>query len=222
MLTPIQLKSLHYDLQELAHIEYSEVMDELLDHYATLTEQKMTNGMSFDEASKWAWFDLGSAKGVQTIQENYVKTILSQVKGEHMAILKNYFRWPALMTTALAGLLIYLTVPLIPFKPLLLGTTLIVLSPLPILGWGYMKSVDERVVAGKIIWQYMQHKGMLAINLIQLGLNLPNGLFENGAQTTRTFLQAHPNVSITICLLTLLYTISFVQLFHKKFYYKTA
>ncbi len=79
-LTPFQLKSLRYDLVELAHIKYDDVVDELLDHYASLTEQKMETGMSFDEASKWAWAELDLETGLKTIQTTYEKSILQKLK----------------------------------------------------------------------------------------------------------------------------------------------
>lgn len=107
-LTPNQLKSLRYDLQTLANIEYDEVMDELLDHYASLTEQKMANGLSFNEASKWAWTDLGSGTGIQEIQTDYERRIRQQIRSRHVEILKSYFRWPVFVTTVLIGTLTYL------------------------------------------------------------------------------------------------------------------
>lgn len=53
-LTATQLSALRLGLQSLANIEHDEVLDELLDHYAMLTEQKMAEAYAFDEASKWA------------------------------------------------------------------------------------------------------------------------------------------------------------------------
>ena len=41
MLAANQLQILRIDLKDLAGIEYDDVLNELLDHYATLTEQRM-------------------------------------------------------------------------------------------------------------------------------------------------------------------------------------
>ncbi|MGF7217286.1 hypothetical protein GGR92_003459 [Spirosoma lacussanchae] len=112
-LTTIQLKTLRYDLQELAHIEYHDVLTELLDHYATLTEQKMETGLSFEEASRWAWAELGSGKGLQAIQADFVRNIRRQIRRQHMGVLKSYFRWPTTVLTALVGVITYLVVPML-------------------------------------------------------------------------------------------------------------
>lgn len=118
-LTTHQLNTLRHDLVSLATIEYDDVMAELLDHYASLTEQKMANGLAFDEASKWAWLELGSGVGLQKIQDDYEKGIQQQVKDQHLAIIKGYFRWPMLVTTALVGAVAYLTIPFLSSRELL-------------------------------------------------------------------------------------------------------
>jgi len=107
MLTPSQLTVLRQDLHKLAQIEYDAVFAELLDHYATLTEQKMADGQSFEYASAYAWADLGSGEGMQRLQDDYVKAIRQQVAARHKAIVKSYFRWPTIVVTALMAVLVY-------------------------------------------------------------------------------------------------------------------
>ena len=221
-LTPQQLASLRQDLIALASIEYDDLMHELLDHYANLTERKMVNGIPFSEASKWAWAELGSGEGIQQIQTDYTKSILHQVKNQHFNILKSYFRWPTILTTTLVGILMYLTVPLLPSRAIAGIVFILTFGPFILLIWGYHKSVDSRISTGKAVWQYMQQKGTLPLNLVQIGLNLPSVFFDDSSSTTRLFMQNHPNASVVICLFCLLYTTSFIQLYRHKFHYKIA
>ncbi|SOD89782.1 hypothetical protein [Spirosoma fluviale] len=219
-LTPFQLKYLRFDLIGLGDIKYDDVVDELLDHYASLTEQKMANGLAFEEASKQAWADLGAEKGVQNIQASFVKAIKQQIKTQHITILKSYFRWPTLLTTVLVGLLAYVVVPLIPVKELILYTFFISLIPYLFILRGFYYGFHQQTDTGKLVWEYMFHKGGLAVTFIQLGMSLPNGFLENAPESTRTFLQTYPTVSVLICLLVLLYTASFIQLFQHQYKHK--
>lgn len=219
-LTPLQLKSLRYDLVELAEIKYDDVVDELLDHYASLTEQKMATGLAFEDASKCAWTQLGGHRGIKHIQASSVKAIKQQISAQHMAILKSYFRWPTLLTTVLVGLLAYVVVPLVPVKALILSTFFIGLIPYLFIIRGYYYGFNKQTDTSKLVWEYMLHKGGLAVTFIQLGLNLPKGFLENAPQETRTFLQTYPTVSVLICLFLLLYTASFIQLFKHQYKHK--
>ncbi|MCX6218888.1 hypothetical protein [Spirosoma sp.] len=219
-LTPFQLKYLRFDLIGLGDIKYDDVIDELLDHYASLTEQKMTIGMAFEEASKQAWAELGAEKGVQKIQASFVKAIEQQIKMQHITILKSYFRWPTLVTTILVGLLVYMVVPLIPVKRLIVCTLLIGVIPFLFILRGYYYGFHQQTDTGKLIWEYLLNKCGLAVCLFHLSLNLPNHFLENAPESTRTFLQTYPTISVLICLLLLLYTASFIQLFQHQYKHK--
>ena len=217
-LTQNQLNHLRCDLQELATIEYDEVMNELLDHYATLTEQKMANGMAFDEASKWAWVDLGSGEGLQAIQDDYEKSIKHQVRSRHIEIMKSYFRWPAFVTTALVGILFYLAIPLLPAKYTIVLLILFSCIPGLLLWWGRSRLLDKHTDTRGIVWKYVEASGVFVAQVVPAGLNLTGGLFSDSP--TQTFYQLHTSVSVVICLLLLLYTTSFIQLFREQFIYK--
>ncbi|GAB3026793.1 hypothetical protein [Spirosoma pulveris] len=219
-LTPFQLKYLRFDLIGLGDIKYDDVIDELLDHYASLTEQKMETGLPFEDASKKAWTQLGGVRGVQHIEASSIKAIESQIRTQHMAILKSYFRWPMLLTSVLVSVLVYIAVPMIPIKWLIVGVCVICLTPFLFLLWGYYYGLHQQTTTGKVVWEYMLNNGGRAASLVQLGLNLPNSFAENGAQSTRTFLQTYPTVSVIICLLVLLYTASFIQLFQHQYKHK--
>ena len=221
-LTPNQLKSLRFDLEDLAHIEYDDVLAELLDHYASLTEYKMTTGLSFDDASKWAWTELGSGKGIQSIQNDYTKNIKQHIRSQHLLVLKNYFRWPTIITTLLAGLLVYMSVPLLPGRTVIMVSFCIGIIPLLFLLSGYWNGYHRSGGTKKIVWKYIEYKGLLPANLFQIALNFSNVFIDGDSGTTRGFLQSHTSVSVIICLLFLLYSLSFVQLYRHRYVYKTA
>lgn len=215
-LTAQQLQWLRNDLQTLAGIEYEDVLNELLDHYATLTEQRMTTGLSFDDASKWAWADLGSGAGIQQIQDNYVANVTKQVKTQHLAIVKSYFRWPTFIITALVVVLVYLVVPILPYKITLTVIFILGITPTGLVSWAHRKSLDRQSSASPIVFQGMQKSGVLSMNVVNMGFNF----FSFSDSTWQTSLYLIP--ATLISLLLLLYTASFVQLFRQRFILRTA
>ena len=219
-LTDFELKCLRYDLVELAHIEYTDVLNELLDHYATLTEQQMTKGFTFDDASRWAWAKLEAGKGLQAIQAAFIKSTKDQIRAQHVKVLKDFFQWPTVLTTGLIALLVFSIVPIISVKWVISILSFIGLTPALFLLWGYIYGCQNQRDRNQIIWKYMCRQGLLIANFIQLGLNLPTIFVENGIQSTRIFLQTYPAVSVLIGLAMLLYTSSFIQLFRHQYKYK--
>lgn len=212
-LTTTQLNALRLDLQRLANIEHDEVLDELLDHYASLTEQRMATDLSFEEANKWAWAELGSGAGLQAVQDDYVLDIQRQVRNRHFDIMKSYLRWPTFITTALIGVLVYLTVPLLPTDVIKVGFWFLALMPVAITVWGYQKSLDHSS-SGRITFQYMGRR--------MSGLPLNVGTVFFIFDDPKSYLQTHATVLVLVCLLSLLYTVSFMQLFREKFTLKIA
>ena len=222
MLTPSQLRYLRCDLLDLANIKYDEVMAELLDHYASLTEQKMINGMSFDQASKWSWAELGSGKGIQSIQDDYVRNIKRQIRSQHLLILKSYFRWPTIITTALIGLLVYLMVPVLPARTVLIGSFCISAVPSLFLLSGYWNGYHQSTGSQNLVWKYVERNGLIPVNLFQIALNFSDSIGDSSSTTTQAFLQTHTGILVTACLFSLLYSISFVQLYRYSYTYKPA
>lgn len=219
-LTENQLNNLRHDLRELANIEYDDVLNELLDHYASLTEQKVANGLSFQDASKWAWAELGSGEGIQAIQSDYVKNIKQQIRSQHWLVLKSYFRWPTVVTTALIGLLVYLVVPVLPARTALIGSFCISVVPSMFLLSGYWNGYHRSRDTQNIVWKYVERNGLLPINLFQIALNLTNGFVDGGSGTTRVLLQTHTSILVMVCLFSMLYSVSYVQLYRYRYVYK--
>lgn len=214
MLTPNQRQLLRVDLQTLANIEHHEVLDKLLDQYALRTVQKMSAGYAFDEASKWAWAELGSGVGLQAVQDDYVLAIQRQVRIRHFEIMKSYLRWPAFVITALVVALVYLTVPRLSADVVTISFWFLALIPTAITTWGYRRSLGQHHGSGQIAFKYMgQRMGGLPLNVGMLFF-----IFDN----PKNYLQTHTIVLVLVCLLLLLYILSFMQLFREQFTLETA
>jgi len=219
LLTTDQLTYLRVDLQRLADIKYDPVLDELLDHYATLTEQHMDTGMSFEDANKWAWDDLGQGEGIQKIQDDYIANVQQQIRSRHVAIVKSYFRWPAFLTTALVGVLVYLVVPLIPTDYVIALLYLIVLTPTAILLWLERKLRKEPTSQQSLVFENAARHRNQHVNWVIIGSNF---LISSIGDTSRqAFLQVHTTITVVVCMLLLLYAISFMQLLNERFNFRT-
>lgn len=106
MLTTDQLNLLKGHLKSI-DIKYEETFNEFLDHYATLTEQKMAEGIAFGDAWELAFNDLGGAAKLRYLEEKSVEQWRKQLSSCHWKIIRNCFRWPAIVSTVLVGVLVY-------------------------------------------------------------------------------------------------------------------
>ena len=125
LLSTKQLADLRHDLTSLATISDDHLADELLDHYATLTEENMATGQSFHEASTAAFHAMGNGIGIQQIQERYERIARHQIRSRHIAIRQSYLMWPTVVTTLFVGASIaYLILAVLPphFAKLLTNT----------------------------------------------------------------------------------------------------
>ncbi|QKZ12753.1 hypothetical protein [Spirosoma sp. KUDC1026] len=215
-LTENQLQTLRTDLHQLATIEYSDVMAELLDHYASLTEDRMATGFSFTEASKWAWADLGSGSGLQAIQTDFIKTTQRLMRQQHWTIVKSYFRWPILLTTILTGALLHLIVPMIPAQVLLLTTLAIGFTPAFIIRFTETPNSNGLASTSKILQEYLRKQAIILMFASNIWFNLGSVLF-GGTDTRITFLETHAVFSTVVLSLLLLYVASFSQLLYLHF-----
>lgn len=218
LLTTDQLTSLRVDLQSLAGIKYDPVLAELLDHYATLTEQHMDTGLSFIDASKWAWNDLGQGEGIQQIQNDYIANVQQQIRSRHLAIVKSYFRWPAFLTTALMGMLVYLVVPLLPADITHYVVLAVAFIPSFIMVWLERKLKHEPTSQRFLLFEYIANHNKQHVNALVISLNF--WLILTDDRHSR-FLQAQSTFTIIVCMLLLLYAISFMQLLNERFDLRT-
>ncbi|AKD54072.1 hypothetical protein [Spirosoma radiotolerans] len=209
-LTDVELKCLRYDLVELAHIDYTDVLNELLDHYATLTEQKMATGLSFDDASKWAWAELGAGKGLQAVQRNYADSTRKYLKNRHLAIVKSYFRWPAIVVTLLVSVLIYQLLAVMTPTASNVAFAILLLSPCLALTYIFVNGGSEYDNRQKLAWRYLKQQANLPMTLISLS-NCFSDEYKSG------FLPLTAAFASVFCIAYLLYAVSLFQLSREQF-----
>ncbi len=211
MLTSDQLALLRQDLIILASIKYDEVTAELLDHYASLTEQHMANGLSFTDASKWAWAELGSGEGIQQIQTDFEKSISKR----HVAIIKSYLGWPTIITTGLIATLVYVITPLMPLNSMKILMESFYLTPTLIMLYVYRTNLSNQPDRQKIFWLYLTKSFSVGY-----WLSFFWGFFLNDFNHKKSIdwlFQFHSTVGVFLCCLSLAYTISLLQLFKENF-----
>jgi hypothetical protein len=220
MLTSSQLTFLRQDLRGLAHIEYDDVENELLDHYATLTEQKLADGQTFQQASAYAWEELGSGPGLLKIQEDYVKNIRKQISTRHLEIMKSYFRWPAIVGTLLICGLMYQLSSLLAPKTIYIIVVLLLFGPSLVLLYAAIRKQNRHNDSRKLAWQYMNSRASIPMAILQ-GTNGFGMLLRDDAKMSGLLLD-HPVVMVGLGCIALVYALTFLQLYRERFYYKVA
>lgn len=227
MLTSTQLTILRQDLLEEANISYKEVLDELLDHYASLTEHGIREGHSFDEASRKAWISLGSGQGISHIQERYKKLLLKQMQVQHWAIVRRYFRWPTLVTTLLIGVLAYFIAKAVPPGALPLAFVVLVLVPYLLfipselrLFWRERIRKQQLLTSlrREVVYRQARYGNYLYLVVIQLPA-LAASLFLDGTRWSpnRPYLfEWHAGLSAALAFVAILYTLTYVELYKKQ------
>lgn len=216
--TTKQLAALRHDLTSLANIRYDHLTDELLDHYATLTEENMLTGQSFYEASTAAWLAMGDGVGIQQIQERYEKVTRQQIKSRHIAIRKSYLRWPTVTTTLFVGIsFAYLLLAVLPVNLAKALSVLLVLSPsfvVLVACITYFRQQDDRQ---RLVWQFIKKQ----VDVFSIFLNVLNVIRVGGPRPI--FTPAVDTALMIIITVGSLYsTISLAQLTRETFYYKPA
>jgi hypothetical protein len=211
-----QLAELRHDITSLADIKYDHLTDELLDHYATLTEENMATGLSFYEASTAAFLAMGNGEGIRRIQVKYEIETKRQVKKRHLAILKSFLRWPTVVTTLLVGTLfisLYVNLPTNYARGL---SVFVLASPIIFVLGAYVFYCQRKNSRDKIAWEYLTEWIQLP-NLTLQCLNLTNSMSDD-----KSFMNSLTGQGIQFCfaLITLALTISLVQLTRETFYYK--
>ena len=210
-----QLADLRHDLTSLATISYDHLADELLDHYAMLTEENMATGQSFHEAGTAAFHAMGNGIGIQQIQERYERVTRHQIRGRHIAIEQSYLMWPTVLRTLLVGVIMaYLILAVLPphFAKLLPGV--LVLSPafvLLIAGVSYFWQRDSRK---RLVWKFIKSQ----INAPTMYITLIFILSSTGDGTLSSFIRVGFAILSTVGNLFL--TVSLAQLTRETFYYK--
>lgn len=219
-LNETQLATLRSDLAKLAAIKYVDVRDELLDHYASLTERYVADGHNFEWASTLAWRQMGEGAGVQQVQDEWLEALTKQIKQRHRQILKSYFCWPALVSTALMGGLCYVLAGLLPSRYVVLFAAAIAVLPSGLVWlhfwWTQRRKppTSQAFVVGKF---FNIGTGYL-LNTVNVGVNVLPFLFvDSEREPLRQLIEAHAGLAGLVCAAMLIAVFSLGQLYHEQF-----
>lgn len=208
-----QLDALRHDLRSLADIKYVHLQEELLDHYATLTEANVATGQSFYEASTAAWLAMGNGKGIQQIQDDYETVTKQQIKARHKEIIRSYLHWPTVVTTLLVGILLVCGLMLLPMMAAKVLVYCLVASPTVAAGISYYRRKDSHQ---ELAWQFISQRTNWATCLLNL-FNLFNMQSKDGATIYSPTQIALLLISTGACFLL---AVSLAQLTREHFYHK--
>lgn len=228
MLTAAQLNILRTDLQELAGIEYDDVLNELLDHYALLTEQRMRADHSFEEASRRAWLELGGGRGILHIQKRYKKLLLDQIRIQQWLIVVRYFRWPTLIPVTLLGLLTYLAASVLPPVAMPFFFLIVVFTPYLLfipsgLRMFWRNQIRKQSVPAslrrEVIYRQARYGNYLYLAVIQLPM-LVTSCFPDGKRWSANhpyLFEWHTGLSAALGFIAIIYTLTYFELYTKHF-----
>lgn len=220
-------------------IKYQDLYEELLDHYITAIEDRIKLGTGFEEALREVhsgfekhhypvsflyYYDNRRFKTVQKpnyglvkLQDEYKERLNKEISKRHWQIIRNYFRWPMLLTTLFVGLLTFQFSSLVPRHYFAWAMTSFVLFPL------FMVLPQ----AGKQLWNYFggKHKFVnslktnaiysrlgLLFAFVSVTLNLPTAFFDY-----HIFKQGSPVVIACLLCFYIAYSLSFYQLYRERF-----
>jgi hypothetical protein len=230
MLTPHHLNLLRQDLRTLAHIEYEEVENELLDHYATLTEQKMETGQVFEYASANAWAELGEGIGLQQIQEEYRSKITKKIRDRYWQIIAANFRWPTILIILLIGCSLFYYTTLFAEKYIFLSFFIFITAPALTYLTVWFKDMFlfltkrrhcKKTVKGEAVGRAM----WILYIFNQVVINFPKTyyiLLDQESIQPLTLLTINSLFTSVILTLGLVFSLSYFKLYFENFQYRTT
>lgn len=223
-------------------IKYQDLYEELLDHYILAIEDRMSQGKSFDEAfgevhsefvnyksflGSFSYFDARKFTTVQKanfglarLQSEYEEKLTQEISKRHWQIMKNYFRWPTVITALSVGFLTFQFAHLVPrnifiwmmfacsFFPLLLilPESIRNLKQYLLKNRQFVNTLKTNTIVGRMF---------LSITVFSCVLNtihFSKGFFEYN------LLEQNPIPIITsLSCFYITYSFSFYQLYHERF-----
>ena len=220
-------------------IKYQDLYEELLDHYILAIEDRIGRGNVFEDALEEVhsgfekyrypvsfryYYDFGRFRtmqqpdyGLVKLQSEYKERLNKEISKKHRQMMKNYFRWPTIMTTLLVGVLTFQFAYLVPRTFFVWVMAACTFAPLLML-------IPQTI---KQIWDYASGKqkfvNSLKFNaissrlgqlfaLVSVTLNLPRAFFDyNLFKDGPLFI-----VAFLLCFY-IAYALSFYQLYREQF-----
>ncbi|WP_428657450.1 hypothetical protein [Runella sp.] len=220
-------------------IKYQDLYEELLDHYILAIEDRMSQGKVFGDAfnevhsefekyryplSFRYYYDFRRFKTIQQrnyglvkLQEEYKERLNKEISKRHWGIMKNYFRWPTIVTTLLVGLLTFQFAYLVPrtFFAWLMSAcvffpVLVVLPQVVRQIWRYGSGKQKFVNSLKYSAIYTRLGLLFA--LLSVTLNLPKTFFDYNVFNDNPLF-----ITASLLCFYIAYALSFYQLYRERF-----
>ena len=224
-------------------IKYQDLYEELLDHYITAIEDRMENGETFGAAfgdihkgfvnykrpaRTWdhygVWKDHNSPEyGLGKLQAEYEETLKGEIKKRHWQIMRNYFRWPTIVTSLLIGALTFQFTYLFPLKISFGFFGFLSFAPFLFLlpgtfqhTLGYFKK--KRKFINSLKWTAIGAQASFSLSLFNCFVFIPRVV---GVELKAFSPQIQAATIATLICFYLAYSLSFYQLYRERFKVKT-
>jgi hypothetical protein len=244
-LTPDQLDLISKEIIK-GGIKYQDLYEELLDHYILAIEDRLTQGHTFGEAFGEVHTDFVNYKrpartwdhygvwetsfggqtefGLGKLQAEYIESLSKEISKRHWQIMREYFRWPTIITTLLVGLLTFQFAYLVPLKIALIFFGFLSFAPLLfLLPDTFLHSIDyfkkKRKFINSLKWSAISSRATFALSLFNCYIFIPRVL-EIELKTFSPQIQA--TIVATLTCFYLAYSLSFYQLYRERFKVKMA
>ncbi|AEI49572.1 hypothetical protein [Runella slithyformis] len=216
-------------------IKYQDLYEELLDHYILAIEDRMGQGQTFGEAfgevhadfvnykrpartwDHYGVWETGEAEfGLRKLQDEYEDNLSEAISDRHWQIIKDYFRWPTLVSTLLVGLLTFQFAYLVPRPYFKWAIMICVFAPV-------FMALPQFIYA---LWLYISHRRRFFASLKGHAISL-RITFILGAGQMAFRVPFSDNYSIlkqgplsliaAITCFYIAYSLSFYQLYRERF-----
>lgn len=206
MLTPPQTKAILTKLKA-AGIVYDEVYIELLDHFASAIEQKMQEGMTFEQALKEVEEGFGGSRGIKQVEDRY----FSQLIKLYWQNIRQQFQWPQVAGTFCMSGMVYALSHLLKGSPFLVyGLATIAFIPYLMGVFSYFRyrrkaTFSRKSAKGTILVRI----GDYSLNLLLVFIIIPRIFFPESLKNEQFLF--YPALVSALITLYLLHLLSFIK-----------
>ena len=227
-------------------IKYQDLYEELLDHYILAIEERMFQGHTFSSAfdevnsefknyklylGSFYYYDARRFTTIQKdnyglvkLQDEYKERLNKEIKKRHWQIIRNYFRWPTIVTSLLVGALTFQFAYLVPLKIGIGFFGLLSFAPFLFLlpatyrhTMGYFKK--ERKFINSLKWTAIGTQASFSLSLFNCFVFIPRVV---GIELKAFSHQIQAAIIATLICFYLAYSLSFYQLYHERFKVKAT
>ncbi len=239
MITTEQKKYVQEAIIDISSVQFQEFYEEMNDHYLSSIESQIADGKDFEAAFhqihdsflNHSYSNIRKSDnyemtyyGLEAMQWEYHDKLEAAVRKRHWAIVKSYFRWPTVICTLLAGILVYQLAELMKGETKILTTAIIVSMFLPFFiiapiylkyRWAHFVKQD-RVLLKSVKLNILIHRAGAAGFPVYF-LNLPH-LFDTDSFSSSIMLATWSVFAFDF----LIYSASFWQLYREQFKMRIA